>query len=130
MATITPKFSLTGNTSDFGSPLALSVFDSLNVGEPFSAPSRKSISISTKESFSSDLTAAGQAVRTFVYLKNMDSTNFITISLEAASTDFIVLEPGEFAFFPLKGGVGLHALSNTTTCILEYAYYSEVVVQP
>jgi hypothetical protein len=123
MATLTSKLTLTGSSSEFGAALSLAVDDSLTVGEPFSAPSRKSIGIVTTQSFSADLTAA-QAAHTFVYLKNMDLTNIITVSTVTGAQAFLTLNPGEFAYFPLKGGIGLTALANSADCILEYAYYS------
>jgi hypothetical protein len=123
MATLSSKLTLTGGSSEFGAALSLAVDNSPGVKEPFSSPSRKSIAINVAESFSADLTAA-QTAETFVYLKNMDLVNYMTIATVTGTQDFIILNPGEFAYFPLKGGTGLTAKAQSAPCILEYAYYS------
>ena len=121
MANLTPRLTLTGTAASFGSAVNLSVDDTLVVGAPFSGVSRISIGTS-EQNISSDLTTS-QAAHTFVYLKNTDSTNIITIST-GGSNAFATLNPGEFMFFPLKGTVGLKAQANNAACILEYAYFT------
>ena len=121
MANLTPRLTLTGTAASFGSAVNLSVDDTLVVGAPFSGVSRISIATSIQD-ITSDLKTT-QAAHTFVYLKNTDNTNIITIST-GADVAFATLNPGEFMFFPLKGTVGLRATDNTAACILEYAYFS------
>ncbi len=121
MANLTPRLTLTGTAASFGSAVNLSVDDLLVVGAPFSGVSRISIATSIQD-ISSDLTTS-QAAHTFVYLKNTDGTNIITIST-GGSVGFATLNPGEFMFLPLKGTVGLKATANTAPCILEYAYFT------
>ena len=122
MANLTPRLTLTGTAASFGSAVNLSVDDLLVVGAPFSGVSRLSIGTSSAEEVSSDLTTS-QSAHTFVYLKNTDGTNIITISTHGG-TAFATLNPGEFMFFPLKGTVGLKAQANVAACILEYAYFT------
>ena len=121
MANLTPRLTLTGTAASFGSAVNLSIDDTLVVGAPFSGVSRISIGTSIQD-ISSDLTTS-QASHTFVYLRNTDSTNIITISTGGA-VGFVTLNPGEFAYFPLKGTVGLKATANVAACILEYAYFT------
>ena len=121
MANLTPRLTLTGTAAQFGSAVNLSVDYLLVVQEPFSGVSRISIGTSIQD-VTSDLTTS-QAAHTFVYFKNTDSTNIITIST-GGSVGFATLNPGEFMFLPLKGTVGLKATANNAACILEYAYFS------
>jgi hypothetical protein len=124
MATLTSKLTLVGTAAEFGAPLSLTVSGNHTVEAPFSSPSRKSIGTAAAVSISSDLETS-QVVATYVYLKNMDTANVITISTSTATETFLTLEPEGFAFFPLKSGVGLKAVATTTACVLEYAYYSK-----
>ena len=121
MATLKPSLTLTGTASDFGSALSLTASDTLTVETPFSGVSRISIGTSEQD-VSSDLTTS-QTDITFVYLKNTDDTNVITIST-GGSVNFADLNPGEFMFLPIKGAVGVKATANTAACILEYAYFT------
>tara|TARA_S200002703_G_C3605532_1_gene185941 strand:- start:93 stop:464 length:372 start_codon:yes stop_codon:yes gene_type:complete len=121
MANLTPRLTLTGTAASFGSAVNLSVDDTLVVGAPFSGVSRISISTSIQD-ISTDLKTT-QAEISFVYLKNTDSSNVITVAT-GGDVLFADLNPGEFMFFPLKGTVGLKAKANSAPCILEYAYFS------
>ena len=121
MANLTPRLTLTGTAASFGSAVNLSIDDTLVVGAPFSGVSRISIGTSIQD-ITSDLTTS-QADHTFVYLRNTNDTNIITIST-GGSVAFATLNPGEFAYFPLKGTVGLKATANNAACILEYAYFT------
>ena len=56
-------------------------------------------------------------------LKNMDTTNIITIST-GGSVAFATLNPLEWMYFPLKGTVGLKATANSAPCVLEYSYFT------
>tara|TARA_R110002012_G_scaffold267210_1_gene450924 strand:+ start:266 stop:661 length:396 start_codon:yes stop_codon:yes gene_type:complete len=129
MATLTPTLTLTGTAADFGAALSLSQSDTLIVGAPFSGLSRISIATSIQD-ISADL-KTDQTAHTFVYLKNIDTSNIITISTAtgggSGSTDpvgFATLNPEEFMFLPLKGTVGLKATANNAPCVLEYAYFT------
>ena len=121
MANLTPRLTLTGTAAQFGSAVNLSVDDTLVVEVPFSGVSRVSIGTSIQD-ISSDLKTT-QAEITFVYLKNIDTNNVISIGT-GGDVLFADLNPGEFMFFPLKGTVGLKAKANTAACELEYAYFT------
>ena len=59
-----------------------------------------------------------------MYLKNIDTTNYIDVRTDGA-TGFLRLAAGEFAFFPLMGSTGLECQANTAACILEYGYWTK-----
>jgi hypothetical protein len=63
----------------------------------------------------------------YVYLKNLDPVNFITVKDDdpIAIGDFMELKAGEFAFFVVKGGIGLNIESDTAPCIVEYGFWNE-----
>jgi len=120
MATLTPSLTLT-STNATTDGLSFTVTDSLNVGEPAINVARASIATTGQFNI---LTTAGNAGITYVYVKNIDSTNIITLKADDA-TAIIDLGPEEFAFFPVKGGVGLEATADTAACVLEYGYWTK-----
>ena len=120
MATLTPTLTLTSTDASSDS-LALSVTDSLTVGNPAVSVARQEVSTSGQFNI---LTAADNTGISYVYVKNIDSTNIITLKDDSAN-NFLDLSPGEFAFFPVKGAIGLEATANVAACILEYAYWTK-----
>ena len=119
MATLKPTITLTSAdaTSD---ALSITVTDSLTTTNPQINLARASILHSAPTNI---LTTADSAV-TYVYLKNLDGTNIITVYTDGAVA-FLDLSPGEFAFMPVKGAVGLEVKANSATCILEYGYWAK-----
>jgi len=63
----------------------------------------------------------------YVYLKNLDPTNFITVKDDDATgvNDFMELKAGEFAFFVVKGGIGLNLEADTAACVVEYGFWND-----
>tara|TARA_A100001391_G_C5082568_1_gene280281 strand:- start:4684 stop:5049 length:366 start_codon:yes stop_codon:yes gene_type:complete len=120
MATLTPTLTLS-STDATADSLSITVTDSLTINEPAVNMARASI---LHTGATNILTAADNTSITYVYLKNLDTTNIITIKIDDA-TAFVDLNPGEFAFMPLKGAVGLEAQANTATCKLEYGYWTK-----
>jgi len=119
MATLTPKLTLTGTATDFGSALNLAVSSSLTVGEPTQGLSRKTITTADDQ----ELVATAGGVKYF-YAKNLDSTNFVILQT-VASQQYARLSPGEFCFFPINDGNGLEARADTASCILEFAFFTK-----
>ena len=119
MATLISKLTLSSSnaTSD---TLNITVTDTLSVGEPSVSLSR--ISIATDAA--TNLRTTSDSSITYCYLKNMDATNIITVKTDGAVA-FLDLSPGEFAFLPVKGAVGLEVQANTAACILEYGYWTK-----
>ena len=119
MATLTPTITLT-STDATADALSLTITDSLTTAEPTVNIARAAILHTGPTNI---LTTANSSI-TYVYLKNLDSTNIITVKIDDA-TAFLDLNPEEFAFFPLKGAVGLECQANTATCKLEYGYWTK-----
>ena len=119
MATLTAKFTLSSSnaTSDV---LNLSVSKALTTQEPAISTARISISHSSP----TEILTTAQALRTYVYIKNTDSTNFVKVST-AGGTTFGVLNPGEFLFFPLWPDTGFELQADTAACIVEYGYWTK-----
>ena len=119
MATLTPTLTLTSAdaTSD---ALSITVTPTLTTANPQVNIARTAILHSGPTNI---LTTDDSAI-TYVYLKNLDGTNIITVKTDGA-VSFLDLSPGEFAFMPVKGAVGLEVQANTATCILEYGYWSK-----
>ena len=69
-------------------------------------------------------TSADNTSITYVYLKNLDTTNIITVKTDAGVA-FLDLGPREFVFLPVKGAVGLEVQANVAACVLEYGYWTK-----
>ena len=115
MATLTAKLTLTSSnvTSD---SLSLTVTDTLSIAQKVIAPSR--VRTSTR-----DLTlfASGSYSRSYVYLKNMDSS--IAMDIDFGSTASFNLAAGEFAYFPWHASQNIVVAADSGTPILEYAIF-------
>jgi len=120
MATLTAKITLTSAnaTSD---ALNVVVEKNLTTANPTTNVSR--VSVATTGEFNI-LTAADNTGITYVYLKNIDNTNIIVIKDDAGNA-IMDLNAEEWAFFPVKGAVGLEATAAGGACVLEYGYWTK-----
>jgi hypothetical protein len=59
--------------------------------------------------------------RYFVNIRNSDDTNYVLVnfSTSTAGSDFLQLEPGELAAFPVAGGVNVFLKAHTAACDVE-----------
>ena len=119
MATLTTRLTLSSNSSATDR-LNVTVVDTPEITNPSVNIARQSIA--TDSAFNV-LTTSNSSI-TYVYLKNLDKTNFITVK-DDAGNNFLDLSPGEFTFLPVKGGVGLEVQADTAACILEYGYWTK-----
>ena len=119
MATLTPTLTLatTDATSD---ALSIALAGSLTITNPSINIARDAILHTAPTNI---LTTADAGI-TYVYLKNLDGTNIISVYTDGAVA-FLDLSPGEFAFMPVKGAVGLEVQATVATCILEYGYWTK-----
>tara|TARA_R110001592_G_scaffold85885_1_gene253563 strand:- start:102 stop:464 length:363 start_codon:yes stop_codon:yes gene_type:complete len=119
MATLTTSLQISSNdvSSD---ALLLSLADTLTVTNPNIDVARQSVATTGEFNI---ITTANSSI-TYVYVKNIDTTNIITLKTDAG-VSHMDLSPGESAFFPVKGGVGLEATANTAPCILEYGFWTK-----
>ena len=120
MATLTPLLKLTSADAT-ADPLALSETDTLTVQAPSVSLAKASILHTAPTNI---LTAAANTLDTYVYLKNTDATNFVEVKTDAAAV-LIQLNPGEFAFFPVQGAIGLELQASTATCVIDYGYWTK-----
>lgn len=61
----------------------------------------------------------------WVWLKNLDGTNFVEVRVGTGSTKFCKLKPGEFALFRLGSGITApYIIADTATCLVEYVLFS------
>ena len=115
MATLTPTLTLasTDVTSD---ELSFSVTDTLSI-------SKKVVNISRVATSTGDLTlfASSSYSRSYVYLKNMDSS--IAMDVDFGSTASFNLAAGEFAFFPWHASQNIVVAADSGTPTLEYALW-------
>ena len=115
MATLTPTLILnsTDATTDV---LNFSVTDSLNITGDV-------VSLNRVATSTGDLTllAAATYTKSYVYLKNTDSS--IVINIDFGSQISIALAGEEFAFFPWSGDADIVAASASGNPVLEYALF-------
>jgi len=120
MATLTPTLTLT-STDATSDSLSISVTDSLTTANPAVNVARQSVATSGQFNI---LTSADNTSITYVYVKNCDTTNVVTLKTDGGVA-FMDLSPEEFCYLPIKGAVGLEATANTSACVIEYAYFTK-----
>ena len=101
--------------------LSLHPSDILTVEEPLEDTSKVSVDTVTP----SEIVPSTAAKDTYVYIKNTDVTNFVTLRTASASAPFASLEPGEFCFITALASVGLEVLADTGACVIEYGYWTK-----
>lgn len=115
MATLNATLTLssTDATSD---TLSMTVTSSLAVAQKVIAPSK--IKLST-----GDLTLflAASYSRSYVYLKNLDSS--IAMDIDFGTAASFNLAAGEFGFFPWHASLNIVAVADSGTPYLEYAIF-------
>lgn len=58
----------------------------------------------------------------YIYIRNLDPTNFITLSIDNANADiFAKIRPGHFAMFPPPQTGPIYATANTGDCSVQVA---------
>ena len=120
MATLTPTLTLA--STDYGSDtLNFTVTDSLTVTEPSVGISRLTVLHTAASQILAD---AGSDGTVYFYLKNIDTTNFVSI-MNDAGNKLGKLNAQEFAFIPVDLNEGLELQANTASCVVEYAYFTK-----
>tara|TARA_R100000234_G_scaffold4214_2_gene3302 strand:+ start:389 stop:751 length:363 start_codon:yes stop_codon:yes gene_type:complete len=119
MATLTAKVTLT-STDVTTDNLDLAETENLTVQAPLQSISRVSVATSGQHNI---LTTSDASI-TYVYLKNIDGSNIIVVKTDGGVA-FMDLGPGEMAFLPVKGAVGLEATATGAACVLEYGYWTK-----
>ena len=121
MATLTGKLQL--SSSDLLSQnLSLSVNDSFTVTE--GGIEKKSITATVAGSAEVIAVAADYTVGTYVYLKNTDVLNSDKLFIRMDGANQVVLEGGEWAFFPWGTESNITVYATTTGTLLEFGIFS------
>jgi len=121
MATLNATLNLT-STSTSSSALNINVTKTLTVNVDLVNTGRISV-VTGSDTQLIDRTITDNK---YVYLKNLDPTNFITVKDDDVTPNhFMEIKAGEFAFFVVKGGIGLNLEADTAACIVEYGFWNE-----
>ena len=121
MATLNTTLSLSSTTVSTNS-LSLSVSDVLNVTNPVTGLSRESVATGAD----TVIVAASVSASTYVYLKNIDTTNLVYLKTDAqGETPFARMHAQEAMFFCVAPSTGLHLRADTGACIVEYATFTK-----
>ena len=144
MATLTPTLTLNSTDAFENQTINLSVTDSLTIEAPMTDISRMATDDNIGNGAGIILAEATSTDTYFVYVKHTGllasngtssshaSNDFITLSSADGDTDFIKLQPEEFAFFPLNpfdgsdGGTepgGLKVEAGSAAVIVEFGYW-------
>lgn len=112
MATLTAKLTLTGANLT-SSTLNASITKALTITKVVEI---KKINTSVT---SASIFANGSYTKAYIFLKNLDTTDTITIEKADEGDEFFSLAPGEFAFFPWDSSLDLFADATANTPVLE-----------
>jgi hypothetical protein len=117
MATI--KFRLSTTSSTVGpDKLDFAVEKSVSVTEPLLNMAKVSVAIK-----SGTVILGTGNVQSYVYIRNTDATNFVTVTNNAGNT-LAIIRAGEFALFPLAASAGLELIADTEACVCEYGHWA------
>jgi hypothetical protein len=83
-------------------------------------------SVSVATGSATVLVASSVSSITYVFVKNTDATNIVVLYTDAGPHAYADLGPGEFAFLPIKGTIGLEAKAAGGACVIEYATFKKV----
>jgi len=120
MASLTISLGITSTTATSES-LNIGASDVLTITNPIESSSKALVDTVTPFNI---LTTAVNTSITYVYVKNTDVTNIVTLKDDSGNS-FIDLGPGEFTFLPVKAAVGLEALANVADCLIEYGIWTK-----
>ena len=118
MATLTPTLTIVSSDAT-GDSLSLSVTDTLTT----TIPAVNTAQVSIASGSATEILTTSQAIHTYVYLKNTDDTNYVSVKT-AAGTVYARLKAGEFMFLPVELSIGIEVQANTASCIVEYGYWT------
>ena len=118
MATLTPNLTLT-STNAFTDAFNLTFTDSLTVVDPMEVGK-----VSAGTSDTPVLIEATDSDTYYVYLKNTDASNFVSVK-DGGGNIFMKLHAGEFCFFTLSPSEGLKLDADTSACTVEYGLFKK-----
>ena len=119
MATLTPTLTLT-STNAMSDSLDITFTDSLTVTDPVEIAKVTATTSSTPVL----VVGASDSNTYYVYLKNTDTTNFVSV-LDKDDNIFMKIHAGEVVFFTLAPSEGLKLDADTASCIVEYGLFKK-----
>jgi len=119
MATINATLNITSSDAT-SEALAISQTAAITVTNPVINTGRESVDTVTP----TVLVPAAKASITYLYLKNTDAANVLTIRT-GGSVAYADLGAGEWGFFPVKATVGCEIIAAGGVVIAEYGYWSQ-----
>ena len=112
MATLSTALTITSTTTT-SDALSISLTDTLTIANPIIDSGRVSVATGA---YTEIVDAAVSAI-TYVYIKNLDATNYVIVYNDAGSPGaFARLHPGEFCIFPVNASTGCSLKANTAAC--------------
>jgi len=119
MATIQATLNITSSDAT-SEALAISQTNAITVTNPVINTGRESVDTVS----ATVIIPAAKAAITYLYIKNADASNVITIRT-GASVAFADLGAGEWGFFPIKATVGCEVIASGGAVIMEYGYWTQ-----
>ena len=120
MATLSTKLTLTSSNARLDA-LNISLSDTLTITDPIEMGKRV---VTTAVAGGGPLVPASDSNTYYVYLKNLDDTNFVYVQ-DAAAATFGKLFPGEFMWFTLAPSEGMELRADTDTIKVEYGLFKK-----
>lgn len=120
MATLTVTIGIASADATSES-LSLGAAGSLSVEQPMVSPGSVSVLHTAPTNI---LTAAANTADTYVFAKNTDETNFVEGKDDAGNV-LMQLNPGEFTWLTVQGGIGFELQADTGACVVEYGYWTK-----
>tara|TARA_R100001510_G_scaffold42310_1_gene38706 strand:+ start:117 stop:485 length:369 start_codon:yes stop_codon:yes gene_type:complete len=121
MATLNTTLSIS-SSNIASNNLNLSISDVLSVGNPITGISRESVATNAD----TEIVAASVSSSVYVYIKNIDSANFILLKTQNQGSEaFARLHAQEAILFCLPPSTGLHIVADTSACIVEFATFTK-----
>ena len=120
MATLTPTLTIVSSDA-LSDTLSVTLTDSLTITDPAEIGKRN---VTTSVAGGGEFVAASDSNTYYVYLKNLDDTNFVYVQ-DAAAATFGKLFPGEFMWFTLAPSEGMELRADTDTVKVEYGLFKK-----
>ena len=120
MATLSTKLTITSSNAKTDA-LSISFTDTLTITDPAETGKRN---VTTAVAGGGEFVPASDSNTYYVYLKNLDDTNFVYVQ-DAAAATFGKLHPGEFTWFTLAPSEGMELRADTDTVKVEYGLFKK-----
>jgi len=120
MATLSTKLTVT-STDARTDNFSLTLSDTLVIADPIETGKRN---VTTAVAGGGEFVPASDSNTYYVYLKNLDGTNFVYVQ-DAAAATFGKLHPGEFTWFTLAPSEGMELRADTDTVKVEYGLFKK-----